>query len=388
VAFGKIKTGVGGKREFMKTKQWMRMGVVMAACAVALTFAADEKSPEKQTDSSAGDTAWRELQKSFRPPAPPTEWRTNEPTKQQIAEFEKQNGVLAGEAADKAKDFYTKFPSHPRATEAQRMELQLLGVAVELGATNRQTAFDALEEKRLNDPTLPADEKFNLRAERIMKILMEGESTNRAPALAKAEGMARDLQAEFPKREENNDLLLMIAQGYVDSDQAEKARVIIEDVAKKASGDAKEQAEMQLRKLNLLGKPLDLNFTDSKGKEQSIKNYAGKVVLVDFWATWCGPCRAALPEVKEVYSKYRGKGFEIIGISFDNDKDALNKFIAEEGMSWPQYVDELGRENKIGSKYEIGSIPTMWLVDKKGNLRDLSGGQSLAAKVEKLLAEK
>src|SRR5688572_23690562 len=113
----------------MKTKRWVRVGVIVAACVVALTFAADEKQP----DSPAGDEAWRELLKSFRPPAPPAEWRTNEPTKEQIAAYEKNNGVLAAEAADKSKEFYTKFPSHPRAGEAKNMELKLLSVAVQLG---------------------------------------------------------------------------------------------------------------------------------------------------------------------------------------------------------------------------------------------------------------
>ena len=82
------------------------------------------------------------------------------------------------------------------------------------------------------------------------------------------------------------------------------------------------------------------------GKEQSIKNYAGKVVLVDFWATWCGPCRAALPEVKEIYSKYHAKGFEIFGISFDKDKDTLNKVIAEETMT----VAAVFRRARVGKQ--------------------------------------
>ena len=366
----------------MKTKQWMRVGVIMAACVVALTFAADEKP----ADSSAGDAAWLEVQKSFRPPAPPADWRTNEPTKQQIAEFEKQNGVLAGNAADKAKEFYTKFPSHPRAAEAQRMELQLLSVAVQLGVTDRRAAFEALQDKRLNDPKLPANEKYDLRAQRIVKMLMEDESTNRAPTLAKAEKMTRELWEEFPKREESNEILLMVAQGYLDADATEKARTIIEDVVKKASGETKEQAEALLRKLNLLGKPFELKFTDLGGKERSIKNYAGKVVLVDFWATWCGPCRAALPEVKEVYSKFHAKGFEIVGISFDSDKSKLEKFVADKEMTWPQYYDGKQWQNVYGQKFGINSIPTMWLVDKKGNLTDMNARGGLEEKVEKLLA--
>ena len=368
----------------MKTNQWMRVSVVVAACAVALTFAADEPKP----DVNPGDAAWQETLKSFRPPPQPEEWRTKEPTKEQLADYEKKNGALAGTAADKAKEFYTKFPAHAKAGEAKRMELQLLGVAVQLGETNRQAQLSVLEEQRLNDPTLPADEKFDLRAQRIVKLLMDDASTNRAPALARAEKMTRDLQEEFPKRDECWEILTMVAQGYLDADDLPKARALTEDVLKKASGDTKEQAQAQLKKLNMVGKPFELKFTDLNGKEQSVKNFAGRVVLVDFWATWCGPCRAALPEVKEIYTKYHPKGFEILAVSFDKEKDTLKKFIAEENMPWPQYFDGLGWENKIGQKYEISSVPTVWLLDKKGNLRDLNGRQSLAAKIEKLLAEK
>src|ERR1043166_2162457 len=133
----------------MKTKQWLRISVVVAACAVALTFAADDKKPEP----NAGDAAWMDLQKSFRPPQPPEEWRTKEPTKAQIEEFEKKNGVLAGEAADKAKDFYTKFPSHPKAKDAQTMELKLLEVAGQLGQKNPQAQVERVAGKRRKKTT-------------------------------------------------------------------------------------------------------------------------------------------------------------------------------------------------------------------------------------------
>jgi thiol-disulfide isomerase/thioredoxin len=360
------------------------MAVVLAACAVALTFAEEDK----KTEPSAVDAAWQEVQQALRPPPPPADWKTNAPSKQAIAAYEKQNAALAAQASEKARDFYTKYPSHAKAVDARRMELQLLQVAIQLGETNRQAQFDALQAKRLSDPTFPAEEKFNLRAQRIVRLLTDENATQRAANLTKAEQAVRDLREEFPKREEVYELLGMVSQGYLEMDEVAKARAITEDIVKQGKGEAQEQAEVQLRKLNLLGKPLDLKFKDLAGREVNLTNYAGKVVLVDFWATWCGPCVAALPEVKELYAKHHGQGFEILGISLDKDKEALQKFITSENMPWPQYFDGLGWENKLAKKFEISSIPAVWLVDKKGTLRDLNGRDALAGKLEKLLAEK
>ena len=110
-------------------------------------------------------------------------------------------------------------------------------------------------------------------------------------------------------------------------------------------------------------------------------------VLVDFWATWCGPCVKELPNVMAAYEKLHGKGLEIVGISFDQNKDKLTQFVEKEKMPWPQYFDGKGWGNKFGKEYGINSIPAMWLVDKKGNLNDMNAREGLVAKVEKLLAE-
>jgi thiol-disulfide isomerase/thioredoxin len=137
----------------------------------------------------------------------------------------------------------------------------------------------------------------------------------------------------------------------------------------------------------MLNKPLDLKYTALDGREVDISKLKGKVVLVDFWATWCGPCMAELPNVKAAYAELHEKGFEILGISFDQDKDKLTSTLASKGMTWAQYFDGEGWGNKFGKQWGIQSIPTMWLVNKKGVLCDVNGRENLKEKVVKLLAE-
>ncbi len=135
-----------------------------------------------------------------------------------------------------------------------------------------------------------------------------------------------------------------------------------------------------------IGKPVEIKFTAADGREVDLAKLKGKVVLVDFWATWCGPCVAEIPHVKEAYEKYHDKGFEIIGISFDGpDKDKMLKFVKDQGMPWPQYHDGKTWKNDFGVKFGINSIPRMWLFDKEGKLSDPDGRTDLAAKVAKLL---
>ena len=111
-------------------------------------------------------------------------------------------------------------------------------------------------------------------------------------------------------------------------------------------------------------------------------------MLIDLWATWCGPCMAELPKVKAAYEKLHPQGFEILGISFDREKPELEKVIGKLKIPWPQYLDEGEDGKKLGNEFGISGIPTMWLIDKKGVLRDLNAREGLAEKVEKLLAEK
>jgi peroxiredoxin len=119
----------------------------------------------------------------------------------------------------------------------------------------------------------------------------------------------------------------------------------------------------------------DFQEKDTDGKPLSVSRFKGKVLLVDFWATWCGPCRVELPNVIATYEKHHKSGFEILGISLDQDAGAMKQFLANNKMTWPQYFDGQGWQNKLAGHYGVNSIPATWLLDAQGKIiaRDLRG---------------
>jgi thiol-disulfide isomerase/thioredoxin len=142
-----------------------------------------------------------------------------------------------------------------------------------------------------------------------------------------------------------------------------------------------------LRAEGVLDHPFDLKFQAVDGKPVDLSKMRGKVVLVDFWATWCPSCRATVPDVVALYKKYHAQGFEVVGVSLDQDKDTMLAFTHAQGMTWPQYFDGQGWGNAISSGLGIQEIPTMLLVGKDGKLI-APGSEDLSGSVEKALAAK
>jgi peroxiredoxin len=175
---------------------------------------------------------------------------------------------------------------------------------------------------------------------------------------AKGEAVMEQLQKEFP--------------------DSKQARMLKEQAAaKKLRGSLVDGAKFP-----------DFEVNDTAGKPLSIANYKGKVVLIDFWATWCGPCVHELPNVIKAYDAYHSKGFEIIGISLDKDEQKLASFTKDKNMAWRQYFDGLVWQNKLAMKYGINSIPAAFLLDGQGTIigHDLLGealDQAIAKALEK-----
>ncbi len=136
-----------------------------------------------------------------------------------------------------------------------------------------------------------------------------------------------------------------------------------------------------------VGNPFsDVQLVNQEGMPVSLSDYVGKnkLVLVDFWASWCQPCIQEMPNVAAAYSKYKNKGFEIVGISLDEKAEAWTGAITRLKMTWPQMSDLKGRSSSLSAPYNISSIPTTILVDKNGKIiaKNLSGKE-----LDKKLAE-
>jgi thiol-disulfide isomerase/thioredoxin len=149
-------------------------------------------------------------------------------------------------------------------------------------------------------------------------------------------------------------------------------------------------ADNAIKKIEIMGKPpTAFSVKDLAGNDLSPEKLKGKVVLIDFWATWCPPCVAEMPNVIETYKKLHDQGFEIIGISLDKEREKLDEFLKENQMPWPQFFDGQGWKNEIAVLYGVQSIPATYLIDRNGNVARMDvSGEELRKAVEELLAKK
>ena len=149
----------------------------------------------------------------------------------------------------------------------------------------------------------------------------------------------------------------------------------------------KATADIASKQLDIRTKPLDFKAATLDGKEIDFAKLRGKVVLVDFWATWCGPCMAKLPEIVALEKKYKDKDFQLVGVSLDEGKAPLEEVIKDQGIDWPQILDGRQNENGLGARFGVEQIPTAWIVDKKGFAHATDPQADLDEEIGKALAE-
>ena len=272
-----------------------------------------------------------------------------------------------------------------------KFEIMSLSVQRELeGAKERQAEFLA---KAVQDPrpAVANMAKVYLKMQRVQNI----GDLEKAERAALIQELAKDIQ-EGELSGDEVEMAMQAANTLSEMGETEDAVSALGLFAKAVEATGTPNAagivdamNGTARRLSLPGNPIEITGTKIDGTEFNITELKGKVVLVDFWATWCGPCLAELPNVAEQYELYHDKGFEVVGISLDEDREALEEFLTEKQLPWIQVHQNDGESsqgNDNATRYAIQGIPTCILIDQKGKVVSLNcRGEALPEMLLQLL---
>lgn len=196
---------------------------------------------------------------------------------------------------------------------------------------------------------------------------------------------ALQLNPAFPEAH----LGLGISLAHLHQDDAARAEFKAFLDQKKGNTVIRQRAARYVERVDLARATMAPPFsvTTMDGQHVSMDDLAGKVVLIDFWATWCGPCREALPHVQEIARKFQGEPFVVLSVSLDRDEDKWKDFVAKHEMTWPQYRDGYFT-GPIATLFKVNAIPATFSIDADGVLEDQHVGDAdIQGKLKKLIAQ-
>lgn len=365
----------------MKAK--LLMVCVLTAAPAVFTFAADDKPGEQAAAAASASAPKRdpqaildEIEKLDRPQFDQS--KANDP--KYIEEFRAGMIKAVKRQSELAKEFYESAPNHEKADEMRSKRWQIL---MQTGDRETLASETAAFLKDHPDSKLKPDALYMS----AVPLLMSGDSD-----IEKIEEAVKRFTDAAPDDPRGANLLMATA-GRLD-DSAKQTEIYKQIAEKYGDSPAGNAAKGQLKKLEAVGKPFELAFTDAiSGKPVSMETLKGKVVVVDFWATWCGPCVAEMPNMKKLYAQYKDKGVEFVGVSLDQPESAgglkkLKEFVAKNEIGWPQYFQGNGWESEFSKGWGINSIPAVFVVDADGKLYSIEARGKLEKLIPELLEKK
>jgi peroxiredoxin len=254
----------------------------------------------------------------------------------------------------------TNDVSTTRATNDVSLELRNLvfriqgkldkGLRTEADLAEDIKDFDSLLAKHKDEKTDKVAQVLMMKAKLYLLVLGEPE---------KAIAVFQQVQRDLPE-----------------TSLAQKSDAIIQNINELIAEQKRVEAAQRIQATLQPGAKFpDFEEKDIADQPLATTQYKGKVVLVDFWATWCMACMLELPNVLNTYEKFHPKGLEIIGINLDDDKNRVSSFIKQKNITWQQFFDGKGWTNKLATKYGVMQIPATFLLDGDGKIiaRDLKG---------------
>jgi len=371
----------------------MRHSIRVAIFAIALQIpagvhGADERAspPSPETTLGADREAWLQRMETLRAPTPRPEESVEPEDFSDIHEYREAQQRVWGpfwvkerarlwELSELQFAFLERFPD---ADEGPALRREATVLAMRCLSDDGEIGSGAMDRitRILEDPDLSAADALPIYSHQL----------NMIGILA---GVNYTLLVEVPRSSEDvidsiDELLGMFAERYPDSAELGTLHLAsasyVERRDRALALDHLERAEELIRaeslleriggqrfRLQAVGQPLPrLEFEALDGRSVDTDELRGKVVLLDFWATWCGPCIKKLPELLELHQAYSEHGLVVIGISLDTDRDALESFLEEEELPWAQHFDGKGSESPAVDRFGVRAIPSLWIIDKKG----------------------